>query len=555
MPKSPDSEPPFDPQRLLEEAQRGVNEEAEAMREAAAETRQGDSERMRRLNTLLRMTAKLNTLEAVDEVLEQILACTLEITRGDRAFVLQREENRLRPWASRTREDTDSDPEGYQRISHTILDEVITQGRTHFASDALQDPNFMHRRSVQDLSLRTVACVPLRGRAGILGALYADGKGAAAVLTEDEIDLLKTFAEQAAGVLERAIHQEHLKEEAENLEKQNLSLRAALEGHSQFDQIRGQSAAMRQVFSILERVAHNPVTVLITGETGTGKELVARALHFNGSRKQHQFVAVNCAAFADSLLESQLFGFKKGSFTGADRDHPGLVEAADKGTLFLDEIAEMSLDLQSKLLRVIEEREVRRLGENASRSVDVRFVAATHRNLEQAVAEGRFREDLYYRINVVTVDLPPLRERREDIELLAEHFLETQKDRLDRPQLRFSREARRALMEYNWPGNVRELRNRVERACALTMEPLLGPEDLGLGTSSEPATEPGSAEGPASEGNLKETLLQAEKLRIEAALRRCGGVVTQAAKELEVTRQHLHTRIKRLGIDTAAFKS
>jgi DNA-binding NtrC family response regulator len=259
-------------------------------------------------------------------------------------------------------------------------------------------------------------------------------------------------------------------------------------------------------------------------------------------------VAVNCSAFASNLLESELFGFQKGAFTGADRDREGLVETAHRGTLFLDEIAEMDPDLQSKLLRVIEEREVRRLGENRTRPVDVRIVAATHRDLRARVAEGKFREDLYFRINVVTLELPPLREREGDVLLLAEHFLEEQRTRLERPGLRLSREALAVLRTHRWPGNVRELRNVIERAAALAPDDEIGPDDLGSELAGDaPARLPRG-------GSLREILDAAERAAIEDALREAGGVVTRAAERLGVTRQHLHNRLKKFGIDAARHR-
>jgi len=300
---------------------------------------------------------------------------------------------------------------------------------------------------------------------------------------------------------------------------------------------------MQDVFQVLDRMVGNDINVLIQGETGTGKELVAQALHFQGPRREANFIPVNCGAIPKDLIESQLFGYKRGSFTGAERDHAGLVEEADGGTLFLDEIAELPLSAQAKLLRMIDQREVTRLGESTPRRVDVRIVSATHRDLPTMVQQGEFREDLLYRVKVVTVHLPPLRERGEDVIHLADAFLERTRDRLQRPALRFSTEAYQFLERHTWPGNVRELLNAVERAAALAPADMITPRDLFPEWKSIPAR----VSEPIS-GTLKEILLKSEENAIRSALAEADENVSLAARRLGVSRQHLHTRIRRLGI-------
>jgi DNA-binding NtrC family response regulator len=298
---------------------------------------------------------------------------------------------------------------------------------------------------------------------------------------------------------------------------------------------------MVRVFQVMERVLGSSVTVLVQGETGTGKELIAEGLHFNGPRRDGNFIPVNCGAIPENLLESELFGHRKGSFTGADRDHVGLVEAADGGTLFLDEIAELPLPLQVKLLRFLQEGKIRRIGENTPRPVDVRIVTASHRDLREEIKGGRFREDLYYRINVVTIDLPPLRDRGDDILLLADHFLEKVREEVDRPGLRLGREARRLLLSYRWPGNVRELENAIERAANLALGEEITPDDLYLDLKPAPL--------PSRRGTLEGIKDQAEERAIRDALGETGGNVTRAAKLLGVSRQHVYTRLRALGIE------
>jgi transcriptional regulator with GAF, ATPase, and Fis domain len=364
----------------------------------------------------------------------------------------------------------------------------------------------------------------------------------AGLIDREGVEILEAFGAQAGVALETAAHRERLEETAESLDAENRTLKQALGQRSNWDRIMGQSQAMEKVFMVLDRVVGNSVTVLMQGETGTGKELVAQALHFNGPRRESNFIPVNCGALPENLLESELFGYRRGAFTGAERDHAGLVETASGGTLFLDEIGEITPPLQVKLLRVLQEGEVRRIGENIPRKVDVRVIAATHRDLVEEVKAGRFREDLYYRVNVVTVHLPPLRERGEDVILLAEHFLGRTRERLGRPDLHFGGEARRVLMSYNWPGNVRELMNAVERAGALSRSETIEPDDLlpGLRARAPVRT--------VREGTLKATLQSAEEAAILDALRESGGNISQAARLLGVSRQHLHTRIRRLGL-------
>jgi DNA-binding NtrC family response regulator len=272
---------------------------------------------------------------------------------------------------------------------------------------------------------------------------------------------------------------------------ENVYLRKQLKRKYQFSQIIGNSPPMQEVFRMIERVADTDSTVLILGESGTGKELVAKALHFNSRRQFHQFIPVNCSALPEALLESELFGHRRGAFTGAITDKKGLFQEADGGTIFLDEIGTMSPVLQSRLLRVLQEREVRRVGDTTSVTVNVRVVAATNDSLEKRVKEGTFREDLYYRLNVIPIQLPPLRSRRDDIPLLVLHFLKSKVHSPTNSPFQITRRTMEALIAHNWPGNVRELENAIERACALSDSPLLRLTDLPQSLRGN-STEPGS---------------------------------------------------------------
>ena len=323
-------------------------------------------------------------------------------------------------------------------------------------------------------------------------------------------------------------------------------------GRTSYGEIMGASQPMQEVYRLLDKVVASESTVLIGGESGTGKELVARAIHYGGPRKSHAFVVQNCSAFNDNLLESALFGHARGSFTGAVKDKKGLFEVAHRGTFFLDEIGDMSAALQVKLLRVLQEGVLTPVGSNESRSVDVRVIAATHKDLAKEVEAGRFREDLYYRINVIRIVLPPLRDRPEDIALLLEHFFEKHR-RKDGKVPQLSTPARRLLMSYAWPGNVRELENEVERLTVLGgHEEELGAELLSPRIRDVAATVPGSAAIRATElapgTTLKDALETVEKDIIAHSLERADGNTAQAARELGVSRSTLLRRCEHYGL-------
>lgn len=307
----------------------------------------------------------------------------------------------------------------------------------------------------------------------------------------------------------------------------------------------GQSAAMQAVYQLISKILHNPVTVLITGETGTGKELVARAIHDYGSRRSQPFIAQNCAALPEQLLESELFGYRKGAFTGADKDHRGLIDSADGGTLFLDEIGDMPLPLQAKLLRVLQEGEIRPLGSNDTYRIDVRILAATHQDLQEMVRQGQFREDLYYRLIHFPIDLPPLRERGNDIQLLARRFVEDACCFLQREPCYWAEDTLERLGSYSFPGNVRELKGMIARALLLCDDNLLLPEHFNLPQDSQ----------PTSGMNLRDHLERIERNLLLDSLQRNQGNQTNAANELGLPRRTLLYRMQRLNISPADLKS
>jgi two-component system response regulator PilR (NtrC family) len=321
--------------------------------------------------------------------------------------------------------------------------------------------------------------------------------------------------------------------ESRELREENVLLKRALGASHRFGEMIGRSEPMLALFRLVETIARTTSTVLITGESGTGKELVARAIHFNSLRRDRPFVALNCAALPDTLLESELFGHMRGSFTSADSNKKGLIETAEHGTVFLDEIAEMSPSVQVKLLRVLQERRFRRVGGLEEIEADIRVIAATNRDLTRAVAEAKFREDLFYRINVIPVHLPPLRDRVEDIPLLAAHFVEKYRKLMGKPLSGISGEAMEYLKAYDWPGNIRELENVVERAVALEQAPVILPESLPETVRLQaPKSLAAIVALPASGFDLEEHVQDIEREYIARALRQAGGVQVKAAELL-----------------------
>jgi DNA-binding NtrC family response regulator len=328
------------------------------------------------------------------------------------------------------------------------------------------------------------------------------------------------------------------------LSRENRYLRAEVKGRYALDALVAESTAMRDVLDLVSRAARSRSTVLITGESGTGKELVARAVHYHSERVGQPFIAVNCKAFAEGVLESELFGHEKGAFTGADRTKPGLFERADNGTLFLDEIGEVNGDFQGKLLRVLQEKKFQRVGGSTERTVDVRLVAATNRDLRAEVAASRFREDLYFRLAVIPIHLPPLRERREDVLPLAQHFLAKWNSELSRKIGGWTPEVESYLLRHAWPGNVRELENTIERGVVLARGDCIGLDDLLV--DSRPEGGPGDPGEPL--GDLQSFLDQAASERIRAVLREVQGLRGEAARRLGIDRTTLYRLMRKYGI-------
>ncbi len=338
--------------------------------------------------------------------------------------------------------------------------------------------------------------------------------------------------------------------EKSELAEENVYLRRELEQRYTFANIIGRSPRMQAIFKMIERIARTTSTVLVTGESGTGKELIARAIHFASPRSKQRFLSINCGALPENLLESELFGHERGAFTGAVRDKKGLFQEAEGGTLFLDEIGEMSLVMQVKLLRVLQERSVRRVGGNREEPVDVRIIAATNQNLEERVAEGEFREDLFYRINVIPIELPPLRVRREDIPLLVNHFLEKYGRQMGIELPQISVEAMVALENHDWPGNVRELENLIERVLAMNADETITTRHLPSQLTGENLGPPELVTLPEEGIDLEEYLQELRIQMMQQALERAEGVQTQAAELLGMSFRSFRYYAKKSGLTT-----
>jgi Nif-specific regulatory protein len=389
----------------------------------------------------------------------------------------------------------------------------------------------------------SVLCVPLKAKGRLAGVIYTE-KGRGGGFDPDDLDIVGSFASQWAVAIENARLHGRLTQADARLREENLYPAKEVRQGERYTRLIGSSRAMQQLYALIEKAVDSDITVLIEGETGTGKELVARTIHHAGARKEGMFVAQNCAALPETLLESELFGHVKGAFTGATADKKGLFEVADAGTIFLDEIGEVPLGMQAKLLRVIAEGKIRPVGGLREKSVDVRIVSATNRDLAAEVREGRFREDLFYRLNVFPIRMPPLRDRREDVPSLALHFLEACAQRLRRQMKGFSAEAMDLLARYDYPGNVRELENEIERAVALSGDgEVITSEKLSEKFRAAGEVSPEAVEA-AEEMALKDAVGNFERRLIRDALRRADGNKTLAAQRLGLTRQSLQHKIK-----------
>jgi transcriptional regulator with GAF, ATPase, and Fis domain len=497
------------------------------------------------LRKLYEFSEKLMTMKDIDQLLEAMLDAVIDVTGAEKGLILLNDDAFTKdPHGPGNGRDHEPSPSGDAAspgsapavparirasrnlkreaitettgaISDSIVRKVIDTGRPVIVSDALSDSQFKTSESVLALRLSSVMCAPLVSQGHVQGVLYVGNDRVKGLFDRSQLDVLSIFAGQASTILENAMLLNALRADKEKLVAELKDKR--------FGEIIGACPSMLEVFRKLQKVATTDISVLITGETGTGKELIAREIHRRSNRVNGPFVVINCGAIPENLIESELFGHVKGAFTGAVASRPGKFQVASGGTLFLDEIGELPLNLQVKLLRALQERVVFRVGDSKPEKVDIRIVAATNRVLEEEIRAGRFREDLYYRLNVVNIYLPPLRERADDVLIIAKALLSKHAEELASHVQGFTPQALAAVKKHPWPGNIRQLENRIRKALVLCEKSLLGPEDLDLGKEAESPILP-----------LEKAKEEFQRKYVLEVLERNSGNRTQTARDLGV---------------------
>jgi len=438
---------------------------------AAAQEDTDPSTELSGLRKLYDFSQRLMELRSVPELLSALMDAVIEVTNADKGFLILTEAEGPRVAVARNLKH-ENITDAVRQLSDSIIKRVIESKKPLIVSDALHDEQWRGSESVMNLKLCSVMCAPLMAQGELLGILYVGNDNVVNLFEERSLDVLTIFAGQASLILQNALLLDSLQADFQNL-KQKFEM-------SRFGDIIGSCPTMLEVFRTVEKVASTDISVLITGETGTGKELIARALHDRSTRADKAFVVVNCGAIPENLIESELFGHVRGAFTGAVATRPGKFQLADGGTLFLDEIGELPLALQVKLLRALQEKVVLKVGDTKPERVDIRVVAATNRNLEDEMRNGGFREDLFYRLNVINIHLPALRERGDDILVLAKYLLQKYAAELGGKVKGFTPNALIAIRKYDWPGNVRQLENRIKKAIVMCDKTLIGVEDLDM---------------------------------------------------------------------------
>jgi transcriptional regulator with GAF, ATPase, and Fis domain/Tfp pilus assembly protein PilF len=464
-----------------------------------------------------------------EDFLERILDQVIDVIKAERGLLFLVQRGKLVPAAGRNIDHTTL--ADATAISRSVLRKV-RRGETVFSADALTDPRFNSANSVMLNKIRSLLCVPLTVEKRVVGTIYVDSRVTAHLFLEEDMNLLVSVASLLAATIDKSAVFRKLQEEMSVL-REDMLVDAAT-GY-----FMGRSKAMKDVYRVIDRIAPSNCTVLLTGETGTGKGVLARLIHAKSERRAHEFMSINCGALPENLFESELFGHARGAFTGAVRDKEGLFEAATGGTVFLDEVSNTTLGVQAKLLQVLDEKVVRRVGETQPRQVDVRLVCATNRDLRQDVRAGRFREDLFYRVNGVTINVPALRERAGDVALLADYFVKRYSGQLNKPVDRCEERVLEVFASYAWPGNVRELQNVIERAVIMAQGHRIALDDLGAQFAGiERMTE-------VPRGKRE----RFERREVVNALRVTGGNVSKAAELLSVHRRQLQRLMQRFNID------
>ncbi len=493
----------------------------------------------RDLSTLIAIATHISAIHSLDSLQWQLLGMIFDVLPADRgAFLLCSKPGDEFASVAWNRSEGPLEP---VVISRTITAQVIRTHKAVIAGNVALDEKLRDVTSLNSMKVVSVLAVPLLVGDAVLGLIYLDTVRPAVTFDDNHLELLTAIA----GICTLALQKVR---QIENLEGENRRLRDELNiTHN----LMGESPRMAQVYKAIAKVAPTESTVLLQGESGTGKELAARAIHDNSPRAGRAFVAINCAAVTETLLESELFGHEKGSFTGALAQKKGLLETANGGTAFLDEVSELALPLQAKLLRVLQERELMRVGGNTPVKIDVRIVAATNRDLAEFAKTGRFRQDLFYRLNVVAINMPPLRERNGDAALLAQHFCHVFSEKCKRHVRGLSNEAREYIESYAWPGNVRELQNAIERAIVLGSTEWILPEDLPEAILEAQPSSPSLGLGSL---NYHDGVARLKKELILTAVEKADGSVTEAARLLGVHPNYLHRLIRNLDLRSLVTK-
>jgi len=478
------------------------------------------------LESLVRFSERLLGATDVNRLLDELVDALLEVTQADKGFLILLEDGETSVRAARNvaRETIEG---AVARVSDSIIRRVVETRRPIVVADALNDEQWSGSSSVVNLKLCSVMCAPLMQKGDVFGVIYLGNDNVVSLFDERALEVLTVFAAQASLLVSNALL-------LDSLRRENVALREAV-ASKQYGDLLGAGPSMREVYRRIERVAGTEISVLVTGETGTGKELVAREIHRRSPRAAGPFVPVNCGAIPESLLESELFGHVRGAFTGAVATRTGKFQAAHGGTLFLDEIGDMPLALQVKLLRVLQEKAITKVGDNRPETVDIRVIAATNRVLADEIARGTFREDLFYRLNVVSIALPPLRERGEDVVVIARWFLQKYAREFASKVRGFTPAALVAIRRYAWPGNIRELENRLKKAVVLAERALVSAEDLDLRPDVLDPIVP-----------LAQAKDDFQKRYIGEVLERNGGNRTKTAKDLGVDPRTIFRHLERL---------
>ncbi len=478
-------------------------------------------------NALFEITRTINSIVEPNVLLEKVLEIAMTHLTAERGFVMLADDKSESGYTVVALKNFNSKKAGNEFAeSSSVVTSVLQTGEAVLTFDAMSDERFESSVSIMAQKILSIICIPLRAGERISGAVYLDSSKSRKAFTDDALKFLTVFGTLAAIAIENAQRYAYL-------EKENARLKNEVDVTHLFGNIVGSSEKWKKVLELTQRVLDVDVSILVTGESGTGKELIARAIHENGTRSGKSFVTVNSSALPENLIESELFGYIKGSFTGASSDKKGLVEVADGGTLFLDEIGELPLSLQAKILRLLQEKEYRRVGDTKNRTADIRIIAATNKDLQLEVKAGRFREDLYFRLNVIEILLPPLRERKEDIPLLADHFMKRAAGNYKRPIDSIHPEAMQLLLANQWKGNVREFQNVIERAVVLCRGNQLTKNEFLFDSSDQSALQKNAM-----------TLADFERQLIETTLSEMNSNRTRTAEKLGVSLRWLQYRIK-----------